>query len=225
MAVNIDWSQARGQGNAFAAAMDGYQAGRALAKQQGSENALAKYTTDPEGGIAELAKYDPDAAIRLGQSRVAAQHEATTYQQGQDDRARVQKLDQIKSAVGLLGGIQTPEQWEQAKHDPLLASLVPDIAEAPFETMQQLRAYGEHLLTKPEAFTLAAGQKRFGPDGQEIASVDPAPVRPVVVGQGAVALGPDGTPVFKNPKTYAPPRPGAAGSGVPPLPPGFVIEK
>lgn len=47
---------------------------------------------------------------------------------------------------------------------------------------------------------------------------------PKVVGNGAVAIGPDGEVMYRNPRTFAPPRPPAARAGAAPDPALVAIE-
>jgi hypothetical protein len=67
MPVNIDWGLANQgqQTNPLLAYMKGQELGAERRKSQARNAALARFATDPDGAIAELASADPEAAMQL----------------------------------------------------------------------------------------------------------------------------------------------------------------
>jgi hypothetical protein len=91
---------------------------------------------------------------------------------------------------------------------------------------EALQAFTGEVAKTLEEYTLAPGARRYR--GTEVMAENPVQERPIAVSQGTTLLDPKTRkPIYTAPKTYAPRARsgGGSGGGLPPLPPGAVMEK
>ena len=211
------------------------QAGRAYAggDRQGAARMLAHGgNLDGARTLENDIQGDEDRAYTRQRQGMADERQA-----GQDERAASQRKVEVltKIAQGLkgvpagqrAGALQRAMPvFEQVGMDPaMFGNLTEDQL-----SDEQLDMFSGELGKQWQVINLGNGGFGFynNRSGEFKTIREPDP-RPVVIGNGGMAVDPDtGAVIGRNAKTFAPPRAGSGGrggGGIPPLPPGFVMEK
>lgn len=225
-------------------------AGNALAMGNYSDANKALYGAGLINEGNALAKYGQeqrdDAAVRRGINALAGQDYAgagTAFAEGgslegmkytQDIQAKTMDARRkffVQSAQ-VLKRVPTEERGRAAETlVPTLRSMgyddatIKSIIDAPKDDAS-LDAFIAQLGGEPEYKTV--GNTLIDVSGSDPRVVYEGQQKPIIVGQGGVAIDPDtGRQIFVNPKTYAPARSGGGGGkgAIPPPPPGFQLDR
>jgi hypothetical protein len=201
------------------------RAGRQLA---GGDRAGAGRTFAGAGMINEARVLEGDQVAADTRMRQDREREAAGMKARDAEEAQA-KAAQAEAMVAILGRLaNVPAGQRKATFDramPILQNVgfTPDVlgqfgamTEDDFTDEALQMATGE-AAKAAEEYTLAPGARRY--QGDKMIAENPA--RPIVMGGGASAFDPaTGEVVARNPKTFAPPRPGG-GAGLPPPPSGW----
>lgn len=209
--MDIDWRLA-GNANPFASFAEGLQYGQGV-KQDRQRQALYE----------RRQAFDEDRARR--------EDEAAAQQAERAEQAR--RLGEVKTVLqGLASSVPEGQRLPAfQKAAPMLARLGLDANELASATEDELSNSSLAMIgAKIDEATLQGvnlgqgGYGEYNPKGktpEERFRVLREPDRPLILGNGATAFDNEGRVIARNPKSYAPARPGGVGAGLPPPPAGW----
>jgi len=203
----------------FGNALKYQQAGREQAAKQGAANALAA------GDYAGAARAYASAGLSDDARQVMADQNTIDRQKTAD--ADKEKLERAKVLIQAAQGLKhVPVGQRKAALQgayPLFqaAKIDPSVFDGLTEDQlsnQSLDAFSGQVKSHLQGVNLGnGGYGTFDEDTGEFKTIREPSRKPVIVSNGGAAVDAEGNVIYRNPKTFAPPRPRAAAAGAAPV--------
>lgn len=122
------------------------------------------------------------------------QRNDAAYAVSQQDAARKHQLQDLQDSYSILKGVNTQDDLDALKANPIARRIIPDIDRADMQTVKQIQQAGAQFFANPkEQYTLAPGSARYDERGRKIAEQPFAPSYHTV-GEGQTLVQTGGQP-------------------------------